>query len=211
MEQDLWFARQLQEQYDREMAVEERSAGSAQPPLSSSSAVLSVVDPVWELLDPNPDMRALFAQFFVFFGGGGGMKVKWSFRMTLGRTEERRDAACHRGRPGWQGQREERPVCRRRRDRRKERRCVPQREPRPAGPKRRETCVPPPAGPKKGETLHTVGGGWENLHATGGTALDKGPLLDIFQPTPATLMRLQRKCRKNLIVLSLCLVRKGPF
>ncbi|XP_029450140.1 uncharacterized protein LOC115087287 isoform X3 [Rhinatrema bivittatum] len=43
-------------------------------------------------------------------------------------------------------------------DRRKERRCVPPREARLAGPKRRETCVPPPAGPKKGETLRATAG-----------------------------------------------------
>ncbi|XP_029450081.1 sprT-like domain-containing protein Spartan isoform X2 [Rhinatrema bivittatum] len=99
MEQDLWFARQLQEQYDREMAVEERSAGSAQPPLSSSSAVLSVVDPVWELLDPNPDVRALFAQFndHFFWGRLGGVEVKWSSRMTLCAgvcSYEGRDGLC---------------------------------------------------------------------------------------------------------------------
>uniref|UniRef100_F1LEW7 Zinc finger RAD18 domain-containing protein n=1 Tax=Ascaris suum TaxID=6253 RepID=F1LEW7_ASCSU len=45
----------------------------------------SLVDPQWELLDPTPDVRALFVQFDdVFFEGKlAGCEVKWSTRMTL--------------------------------------------------------------------------------------------------------------------------------
>uniref|UniRef100_A0A915AUI1 SprT-like domain-containing protein n=1 Tax=Parascaris univalens TaxID=6257 RepID=A0A915AUI1_PARUN len=45
----------------------------------------SLVDPQWELLDPTPDVRALFVQFDdIFFEGKlAGCEVKWSTRMTL--------------------------------------------------------------------------------------------------------------------------------
>ncbi|OCT78037.1 DNA-dependent metalloprotease SPRTN [Xenopus laevis] len=46
---------------------------------------MSVVDPTWELLDPNPDIRALFLEFndTFFWGQLSGVEVKWSARMTL--------------------------------------------------------------------------------------------------------------------------------
>lgn len=45
----------------------------------------SLVDPYWELTDPNPDIRALFLQFNerFFWGTLSGIEVKWSPRMTL--------------------------------------------------------------------------------------------------------------------------------
>lgn len=45
---------------------------------------LSVVDESWELLDPNPDVRALFLEFndHYFWGRLVGVEVKWSPRMT---------------------------------------------------------------------------------------------------------------------------------
>jgi hypothetical protein len=47
---------------------------------------LNLAAPEHELLDPHPDIRALFAQYdALFFGGrlGGGVEVRWSPRMTL--------------------------------------------------------------------------------------------------------------------------------
>ncbi|KAH3846280.1 DNA-dependent metalloprotease SPRTN-like [Dreissena polymorpha] len=45
----------------------------------------SLVDPFWEMTDPNPDIRALFLQFNdrFFWGRLSGIEVKWSPRMTL--------------------------------------------------------------------------------------------------------------------------------
>uniref|UniRef100_A0A672FB89 SprT-like N-terminal domain n=1 Tax=Salarias fasciatus TaxID=181472 RepID=A0A672FB89_SALFA len=50
----------------------------AEPPLS-------IVDQSWEVLDPNPDVRALFLEFNqrFFWGKLSGVEVKWSPRMTL--------------------------------------------------------------------------------------------------------------------------------
>ncbi|KAG9474287.1 hypothetical protein GDO78_004540 [Eleutherodactylus coqui] len=84
MDADLLLAIELQEQYNRE----EEAAGkppsrhvspAAQPPLTA------VVDPSWELLDPNPNIHELFLQFneMFFWGKLQGVEVKWSPRMTL--------------------------------------------------------------------------------------------------------------------------------
>lgn len=45
----------------------------------------SLVDPYWEVTDPNPDVRALFLQFNdrFFWGRLAGIEVRWSPRMTL--------------------------------------------------------------------------------------------------------------------------------
>jgi hypothetical protein len=45
----------------------------------------SLVDPYWEVTDPNPDVRALFLQFNdrFFWGSLAGVEVRWSPRMTL--------------------------------------------------------------------------------------------------------------------------------
>lgn len=46
---------------------------------------LSIVDESWEMLDPNPDIRAMFLEFndMFFWGKLSGVEVKWSPRMTL--------------------------------------------------------------------------------------------------------------------------------
>uniref|UniRef100_A0A668AAC2 DNA-dependent metalloprotease SPRTN n=1 Tax=Myripristis murdjan TaxID=586833 RepID=A0A668AAC2_9TELE len=46
---------------------------------------LSVVDESWEMLDPSPDVRAMFLEFndMFFWGKLSGVEVKWSPRMTL--------------------------------------------------------------------------------------------------------------------------------
>ncbi|KAF7245314.1 hypothetical protein EG68_09128 [Paragonimus skrjabini miyazakii] len=51
----------------------------------AAESSLSLVDPVWELLDPSPDVRALFSQFNVTFFNGAldAVEVRWSPRMTL--------------------------------------------------------------------------------------------------------------------------------
>jgi len=47
--------------------------------------LMSVVDPKWEVLDPNPQLHALFLAFNdqYFYGRLAGVEVKWSPRMTL--------------------------------------------------------------------------------------------------------------------------------
>lgn len=46
---------------------------------------ISVVDPSWETIDPNPDIHAMFVAFNkrFFWGKLGMVEVKWSPRMTL--------------------------------------------------------------------------------------------------------------------------------
>lgn len=46
---------------------------------------LSIVDESWEMLDPSPDIRAMFLEFndMFFWGKLSGVEVKWSSRMTL--------------------------------------------------------------------------------------------------------------------------------
>ncbi|XP_053314468.1 DNA-dependent metalloprotease SPRTN isoform X2 [Spea bombifrons] len=100
MAEDFLLALRLQEEYDRELAgpswevyeddspeiIHTVSRKSATPAaLSTSSKAMSVVDPSWELLDPIPDIRALFLQFndMFFWGKLAGVEVKWSARMTL--------------------------------------------------------------------------------------------------------------------------------
>ncbi|GCB61479.1 hypothetical protein scyTo_0009348 [Scyliorhinus torazame] len=77
MEGDLLFALQLQAAWQED----EGATGSspAQPPPAS------VVDQEWELIDPNPDLHALFLQFndLYFWGRLAGVEVRWSPRMTL--------------------------------------------------------------------------------------------------------------------------------
>ncbi|VDP87563.1 unnamed protein product [Echinostoma caproni] len=47
--------------------------------------VASLVDPIWETLDPTPDIRALFMQFdqTYFDGKLTAVEIRWSPRMTL--------------------------------------------------------------------------------------------------------------------------------
>ncbi|XP_069463043.1 DNA-dependent metalloprotease SPRTN isoform X2 [Ambystoma mexicanum] len=87
MDQDLLLALCLQAE------EEEVARGGVMAPLSTyrtpvtaaPEKSLSVVDPSWELLDPSPDVRALFLQFnqLFFWGKLAGVEVKWSSRMTL--------------------------------------------------------------------------------------------------------------------------------
>lgn len=81
MDGDLLLALQLQGAWE----AEDRAgpAGRQKPP--DPEAPLTVVDESWELLDPNPDLRALFLQFndMFFWGQLSGVEVRWSPRMTL--------------------------------------------------------------------------------------------------------------------------------
>ncbi|KAM3923796.1 DNA-dependent metalloprotease SPRTN [Leptodactylus fuscus] len=91
MDADLLLAIQLQEQYDREEAGERRRDQGSRDKASSSHGstaqppLMAVVDPSWELLDPNPNIHELFLQFneMFFWGKLMGVEVKWSHRMTL--------------------------------------------------------------------------------------------------------------------------------
>ncbi|VDK40872.1 unnamed protein product [Taenia asiatica] len=53
--------------------------------LSAPSIEISPVDPIWQTIDPTPDVRSLFATFDAQFFGGrlSGVEVRWSPRMTL--------------------------------------------------------------------------------------------------------------------------------
>ncbi|XP_069428386.1 DNA-dependent metalloprotease SPRTN isoform X5 [Ovis canadensis] len=74
MDEDLVLALQLQEEWN--LQVSEREP--AQEPLS-------LVDASWELVDPTPDLQALFVLFNdrFFWGQLEAVEVKWSVRMTL--------------------------------------------------------------------------------------------------------------------------------
>uniref|UniRef100_A0A6I8PQ39 DNA-dependent metalloprotease SPRTN n=2 Tax=Ornithorhynchus anatinus TaxID=9258 RepID=A0A6I8PQ39_ORNAN len=71
--EELVLALQLQEEWD------------ARAPAPPAPAPLSLVDASWELLDPTPDLRALFLLFNdrYFWGRLEAVEVKWSLRMTL--------------------------------------------------------------------------------------------------------------------------------
>ncbi|KAM5235031.1 DNA-dependent metalloprotease SPRTN [Ctenodactylus gundi] len=73
MDEDLVVALRLQEEWDARAA--QRAAQRS----------LSLVDASWELVDPTPDLRALFVQFndSFFWGQLEAVEVKWSARMTL--------------------------------------------------------------------------------------------------------------------------------
>lgn len=82
MDADLALALKLQEEFDRAENVACVESG----PLSSTpGAPLSLADESWEVMDPNPDIRALFLQYNdrFFWGRLAGIEVKWSPRMTL--------------------------------------------------------------------------------------------------------------------------------
>uniref|UniRef100_A0A668SAB3 SprT-like domain-containing protein n=1 Tax=Oreochromis aureus TaxID=47969 RepID=A0A668SAB3_OREAU len=68
MDEDFLLAIRLQEQFDQEYR-----------------RPLSIVDESWEMLDPSPDIRAMFLEFndMFFWGKLSGVEVKWSSRMTL--------------------------------------------------------------------------------------------------------------------------------
>ncbi|XP_056150824.1 DNA-dependent metalloprotease SPRTN [Lampris incognitus] len=107
MDDDFLLAVQLQEQFDSEYAassfspssphedgfggsgkkckVESGAGGGVFLRSPSPERPMSVVDESWELLDPNPNIRAMFLEFneTFFWGKLGGVEVKWSPRMTL--------------------------------------------------------------------------------------------------------------------------------
>ncbi|TSL47531.1 SprT-like domain-containing protein Spartan [Bagarius yarrelli] len=102
---DFMLALQLQEQFDNEVSGSVwNDDNSDRYPLNKKRKVdtsdwgvdsysrpvqperpLSIVDESWEMLDPNPDVRAMFLQFndMFFWGKLCGVEVKWSPRMTL--------------------------------------------------------------------------------------------------------------------------------
>ena len=87
---DFLLALKLQEEFDRESTESESSSvysvkSDAPRIVSSQHNEMSLVDPSWELIDPNPDARALFIEFNhkYFWGKLDGVEVRWSPRMTL--------------------------------------------------------------------------------------------------------------------------------
>ncbi len=111
MDEDLLLAIRLQEQFDNEYEtsllssngfsdndpghsskkrkVEAAGGGSDVVPYWKPTVQperpLSIVDASWEMLDPSPDVRAMFLEFndMFFWGKLSGVEVKWSPRMTL--------------------------------------------------------------------------------------------------------------------------------
>uniref|UniRef100_A0A1A8C865 DNA-dependent metalloprotease SPRTN n=2 Tax=Nothobranchius kadleci TaxID=1051664 RepID=A0A1A8C865_NOTKA len=77
------------EQSSKRRKVEAAGGGSAAVPSwkpgHEPEKPLSIVDESWEMLDPNPDVRAMFLEFnsLFFWGKLSGVEVKWSPRMTL--------------------------------------------------------------------------------------------------------------------------------
>uniref|UniRef100_A0A2K6EZQ8 DNA-dependent metalloprotease SPRTN n=1 Tax=Propithecus coquereli TaxID=379532 RepID=A0A2K6EZQ8_PROCO len=74
MDEDLVLALRLQEEWN----LKDAERDPAREPLS-------LVDASWELVDPTPDLQALFVQFNdqFFWGQLEAVEVKWSTRMTL--------------------------------------------------------------------------------------------------------------------------------
>ncbi|KAJ8275145.1 hypothetical protein COCON_G00097700 [Conger conger] len=107
MDEDFLLAVQLQEQFDCEASTSSSdvvdynvdpvskkrkvdSSGDVKLVASYYSSFeperpMSIVDDSWEMLDPSPDVRAMFLQFndMLFWGKLCGVEVKWSPRMTL--------------------------------------------------------------------------------------------------------------------------------
>ncbi|XP_028254226.1 sprT-like domain-containing protein Spartan [Parambassis ranga] len=114
MDEDLLLAIQLQEEFDHEYQsslfpsshfegngfgnsskkrkVDTPGGGSDvvvapywKQPAPQPERPLSIVDASWEMLDPSPDVRAMFLEFndMFFWGKLSGVEVKWSPRMTL--------------------------------------------------------------------------------------------------------------------------------
>ena len=82
MDADLALAFKLQEEFDRE---ENAVCVQGGPSFPNPRGTVSLADESWELMDPNPDIRALFLQYNdrFFWGRLAGVEVKWSPRMTL--------------------------------------------------------------------------------------------------------------------------------
>ncbi|XP_051265729.1 DNA-dependent metalloprotease SPRTN [Dicentrarchus labrax] len=111
MEDDLLLAIQLQERFNNEYQTSLFPSGGFQEsglgrsskkrkvevagggsdvvphwkPAVRPERPMSIVDESWEMLDPNPDIRAMFLGFNAtfFWGKLSGVEVKWSQRMTL--------------------------------------------------------------------------------------------------------------------------------
>lgn len=95
MDEDFLLAVRLQEQFDREYEsppsedLHGRSSKKRRVDVAGDGGgagrPLSIVDESWEMLDPNPDVRAMFLEFndMFFWGKLSGVEVKWSPRMTL--------------------------------------------------------------------------------------------------------------------------------
>ena len=81
-DEDFALALQLQSQLFQDEEYEDQDDCKL---LRDQNKPMSLVDPFWELTDPNPDMRALFLEFNekYFWGRLAGVEVKWSSRMTL--------------------------------------------------------------------------------------------------------------------------------
>lgn len=83
---DYAFALSLQTQYEEDLKdnsdifIENTASNTPQ-----SSKPLSIVDQQWELIDPHPDIHALFLEYDAkfFYGKLLGVEVRWSPRMTL--------------------------------------------------------------------------------------------------------------------------------
>lgn len=62
-----------------------KAKGGAKRDSSKPRGELSPVDPSWELIDPTPNIHALFFEFDreYFFNSLGSVSVSWSSRMTL--------------------------------------------------------------------------------------------------------------------------------
>lgn len=74
MDEDLLLALRLHEEWN----LQAPEHGQVQEPPS-------LVDASWELVDPTPDLQALFMQFNdrFFWGQLEAVEVKWSVRMTM--------------------------------------------------------------------------------------------------------------------------------
>ncbi|KAG8450296.1 hypothetical protein GDO86_002809 [Hymenochirus boettgeri] len=85
MDSDLLLAIRLQEEYNGGGSVTPGPFTNHRKGKDAGPRAMSIIDPSWELLDPNPDIRALFLQFndLFFWGKLSGVEVRWSPRMTL--------------------------------------------------------------------------------------------------------------------------------
>ena len=91
---DYALALQLQEQFDCELSelsgyndrslFKDSDSSVKTIEFAESMKQSSLVDEKWELLDPNPDIRAMFLEFNdeFFWGKLAGVEVRWSPRMT---------------------------------------------------------------------------------------------------------------------------------
>lgn len=85
MDEDYALALQLQADFLGETHSTSHQSHDKVVPSNHGPEPQSLVDPFWEMTDPNPDVRALFVQFNerFFWGRLAGIEVRWSPRMTL--------------------------------------------------------------------------------------------------------------------------------